>query len=209
MLFSNTLILQQAVLVGSILFAIILSLIYLRRRNHLHALQAVRVPLLGFAIFGICDALVTLHGTWQAPWREANPSMRAFLVWGGWRGQCLGSVLWIFAWVLVLDGMESWRDRTSKRTAACISWLRLWIVYALALGHLNGFVSWTDRAEPVAALFGLFYRFWSRNVGWLGPLSPFGYPLYSGLCFGGVCALAHALLVRLYERCQADAISPS
>jgi hypothetical protein len=209
MLFSSTLILQQTVLICSILLAIGLGFGYLHQRGHLQSLRPACVPLIGFAVFGICDALVTLHGTWQAPWREANPSMRAFLIWCGWWGQCLGSVLWIFAWVLVLDGLESWRSRASKRTAERISWLRLWIVYALALGHLNGFVSWVDRSGPVATLFSLFYRFWSRNIGWIGPLSPFGYPLYSGLFFGGACALAHAIIVRLYQRRQVNTLPSS
>src|SRR6266542_2717402 len=89
MLVLSTLIFPQIILLCSILLAIVLGLLYLRRRGHLQSLQLIWFPLLGFAIFGICDALVTLEGTWQSPWREANPSMRAFLLWGGWWGQCL------------------------------------------------------------------------------------------------------------------------
>src|SRR5262245_34694154 len=106
MLFSSTLLLQQIVVLCSILLAIVVGLLFLHLRGHLQSLRSIWVPLLGFAIFGICDALVTLQGTWQSPWREANPSMRAFLQWAGWQGQCLGSALWILAWTLVLDVLE-------------------------------------------------------------------------------------------------------
>jgi len=202
MLFSSAL-LQQIVLLCSILLAIVLGLLYLHWRSHLQSLRSISVPLLGFAIFGICDALLTLHGTWQSPWREANPSMRVFLLWGGWWGQCLGSALWILAWTLVLDRMESWRAGGSIRTACLASGLRLWVVYGLAIGHLNGFVSWLAPSNDVARIFAAFRRLWVTQAAWLAAISPFGYPLYSGLCFGSVCALAHVLIVWGYERGQA------
>jgi hypothetical protein len=178
---------------------------YLRWRGHLASLRAVRLPLLGFVVFGICDALVTLQGTWQSPWREGNPSMRAFLLLAGWLGQCLGSGLWILVWAFALDGMETLRTRLSRRGAATISVLRLWAVYALALGHLNGLVSWTQSPRMVAATFAWFYTAWRTHAAWLSALSPLGYPLYSGLFFGGLCTLAHLLAAWANTRHQAGA----
>src|SRR5438045_2654965 len=62
MLVSSTLLFPQIILLCSILLAIVLGLLYLRWRGHLHSLRSIWLPLLGFAIFGICDALVTLQG---------------------------------------------------------------------------------------------------------------------------------------------------
>lgn len=202
MLFSYALMPQQIVLLSWIVLAIGLSVAYLRWRGHLGLLRRLWLPLAGFAAFGVADALVTLHGTWQAPWREANPSMRAMLLWGGWLGQCLGSALWLMAWALVFGQLEAWRTRAVGR-AAIAGWLQLWLAYALAFGHLNGFVSWAAPHGALGRLFVAFYRLWSRAAGWAEPLSPFGYPLYSGLCFGAAAALGHALAVRAWAACRA------
>jgi hypothetical protein len=126
--------------------------------------------------------------------------MRAFLVWGGWWGQCIGSALWILAWTLVLDGLELLRRRSHPRWATLVGWIRLWTVYALAIGHLNGLVSWTSSPGVVATLFRGFYHAWSAKAGWLSALSPFGYPLYSGLFFGGLCAVVHWAIVGVRAR---------
>jgi hypothetical protein len=105
-------------------------------------------------------------------------------------------VLWIFAWTLVFDAIETYRERMPKHRPVGAHWLRLWIAYALAIGHLNGFVSWLDSKGGLAFLFLAFHRWWSSAAGWLNPLSPFGYPLYSGICFGGICTLIHLAIVR-------------
>jgi len=200
MLFSRVLLPQQVILIGSIVLAIALGIAYLCWRGRLIALRPVRIPLLLFALFGTCDALMTLSGTWQAPWREANPSMRAFLQWGGWWGQCLGSMLWILAWTLVFDGLESLRRHLHSRWMAVVDCIRLWTVYALAVGHLDGFVSWSNWPGTVAMLFRTFHHAWSVNAGWLTTLSPFGGPLYSGLCFGGLCTLVHWITISICKR---------
>ncbi len=199
MIFSRALILQEIALVCTILISIGAGCIVLRWRAHLRVLRAMRVPLAGFALFGLCDVLVTLHGTWHAPWREANPAMRAFLFWGSWWGLCLGSALWIVAWTLVFDWLEALRECHPGR-ATRIGWLQLWIGYALALGHLNGFVSWTQTPSSIARLFRQFYTLWSGYAGWLGALSPFGYPLYSGLCFGAIATIIHVVIVGMHMR---------
>jgi hypothetical protein len=205
MLFTPTHIAEQIALLLAIALAAGLGIRYLNWRDHLASLRAIWLPLLGFVVFGVCDALVTLQGTWQAPWREGNPSMRAFLLWAGWWGQCLGSALWILAWALALDGMETLRARISPRGAGLLGALRLWVVYALALGHLNGLVSWTRSPRAIAAIFAWFYAAWRERAAWLGMLSPLGYPLYSGLFFGGLCALAHMLIIWAYDRRRSSA----
>ncbi|HNP73524.1 MAG TPA: hypothetical protein PKK15_20595 [Kouleothrix sp.] len=196
MLFSSALLPQELALLGCIVAAAGASVAFLRRRGRLGMLRRLWLPLASFTLFGLADALVTLHGTWQAPWREANPAMRALLLRAGWLGQCLGSALWVLAWALVLSWLEAWRERRPAR-AAQLGWLQLWLAYALALGHLNGFVSWAAPRGAIGGAFSAFYRAWSGAAGWLEPISPFGYPLYSGLCFGGVAALAHVLAARL------------
>lgn len=202
MIFERSILGQQIVLLLSIAAAIGLAYAYLRWRHRLSSLRSLWLPLSLFTLFGTLDALVTVRGTWNAPWREGNPAMRAFLVWGGWIGQCVGSAVWIVGWTLVLDGLESLRLRLAGRWAALVGWLRLWTAYALALGHLNGFASWGAVPGADVATRGFFVFLdwlWAREPG-LFAISPFGYPLYAGLFFGGLCALLHAATAAALRR---------
>jgi hypothetical protein len=198
MILSRAILGQQLVLLLTIGLAIGLAIVYLRWRSHLDLLRALWLPATLFAIFGTLDALVTMAGTWNGPWREANPTMRAFLLWAGWWGQCVGSFLWVIGWTLVVDGLESLRQRLGGRGASIARGMQLLALYGLAAGHISGFLSWIFLARlPAVAevFFGLYQR-----IPWLDAISPFSYPLYLGLSFGGLCTLLHVGILALRRR---------
>lgn len=177
---------------------------YLRWRDRLDSARFLLIPILFFAFSGTLDALVTMHGTRDAPWRERNDAVRPFLEWGGWWGQCLATAAWIIGWSLFVDGLESLRRRLTGHWAALLNWGRLLTVYALAVGHLDGFLSWTHSPVWLADLFSVVERFLQEKAAWLEPISPFGWPLYIGLLLGGLCALVHLGAVSLLERSGAS-----
>lgn len=191
MLFSPDILPQQIILLLTIGLSIGLVIGYLYWRNRLDSARPLLIPIFFFVVFGTLDALMTMRVIWNAPWREGNSVIRAFLEWGGWWGQCVGTAVWVVSWSLFVDGLESLRRRVDGRWGTLLSWGRLLTVYVLAVGHLDGFVSWTDSPSRLVDLFSGFDRFLWQKAAWLRDFSPFGWPLYTGLFFGGLCALLH------------------
>jgi hypothetical protein len=176
LLFSYPVVVRQVILLLTIGVSIGLVVGYLRWRGRLDYVRPWLIPAALFAVFGSLDAWVTMNGTWNAPWREGNPSIRVFMEWGGWWGQCIATAAWIVGWSLFVDGLGSLGRRLPGRWGTLASYGPLLTLYALALGHLDGLLSWTD------------------SPAWLVVVSPFGMPLYTGLFLGGICALLHNLI---------------
>ncbi len=191
MLFSHQVVVLQVILLLTIGVSIGLVVDYLRRLGRLGYARPWLIPISLFVLFGSLDAWVTLSGTWNAPWREGNPSIRAFMEWGGWWGQCVATALWIIGWSLFVDGLGTLGRRLPGRWGTLVSHGPLLTLYALAVGHLDGLLSWTGSPAWLADLFLAFERFLREKATWLVAVSPFGMPLYSGLVFGGMCALLH------------------
>ncbi len=192
MLFSHGVVVLQVILLLTIGASIGLVIIYLHRLGRLGYVRPWLIPIALFAVFGSLDAWVTMSGTWNAPWREGNPSIRAFMEWGGWWGQCIATAVWIVGWSLLVDGLGWLGRRLPGRWGTLVSYSPLLTFYALAIGHLDGLVSWTGSPAWLADLFGTFERFLREKATWLVASSPFGMPLYTGLFFGGLCALLHS-----------------
>ncbi|HEV8194257.1 MAG TPA: hypothetical protein VGP82_22635 [Ktedonobacterales bacterium] len=118
---------QRLVLFGVILLAYALAALYLRWRRHGSSLLRLAwVPAVLFAVFAPLDALVTLQGTWNLPWKEAEPTMRALLPWEGWRGVCLGFAAWVLGSAIVVDALESPRLRLNYHGRTLVGWLQLY-----------------------------------------------------------------------------------
>lgn len=184
---------QQLVLLLSIGGAVGAVMAYLRWRKRLASIRPVLLPAGLFALFGTLDALVTLQGTINAPTNEGNPTIRLFLVWGGWVGQCVGTVLWVWGWAWLADRLGVWRSKTRGWPAGLLGWARLWLLYSLALGHLYGYLSWTDRASPIVVLNWELYWFLWRQARFLIHISPFGDILYSAMLMGAPAAGLHSV----------------
>ena len=54
--------------------------------------------------------------------------------------------------------------------------------------------------DRLAGLFLAFERFLREKAARLVAFSPFGMPLYTGLFFGGICALLHGGIVAALKR---------
>lgn len=197
MIFSRDVLPQQVVLLLTIIVSAGAALAYIHRKGRLDSIRPVVVPLFFYAVFGTLDALVTLRGTWNDPWREGNPSLRVFLVWGGWWGQCIGTALWVLVWLLILDGLEVLRRRSRGRARAFWGGSRLLTAYALATGHLYGLLTWIHWPPLLYGVFSAFGRFLWEEAEWLVRISPFSTPLYVGLFFGGMCALTHRAVLAM------------
>lgn len=185
---------QQAVLVLALLLAFGLALVFLRRRRHLVRLRPLCLPALLLAAFCVPDALLTLQGTWGKAAREADPFVRAFLAAAGWRGLCAAFVVWILGWTLVIDGLETLRARLPERLGPVAASGQLYILYAVALGHLDGLTSWTHAPLVVyrasAGLLAALARDAPRAVS----AFPLAYVLYPAVVYGALFAAAHALI---------------
>jgi hypothetical protein len=187
---------EQAVLITALLAAFALALLYLRRRGHLRLLSGdCWLPALLIVAFSLPDALVTLSGTWNAPSREANPFVGIFLTWAGWRGLCLALLLWILGWTLVLDGLETLRLRLPPHLAPLVRTAQLFLLYALAMGHLDGFSAWTHVPAAFYAASNGLLALLRQHAAWTMPSYALAYVLYPALIFGALCAAAHALLI--------------
>jgi hypothetical protein len=186
---------EQAALIMALLAAFALSALYLRRRGHLRLLSgACWLPALLIVAFSLPDALATLSGTWNAPSREADPFVGIFLTRAGWRGLCLALMIWILGWTLVLDGLETVRLRLPPRLAPLPRAAQLFLLYALAMGHLDGFSSWTHVPAAFYAASNDLLAVLRQHAAWTMPSYALAYVLYPALVFGALCAAAHALL---------------
>jgi hypothetical protein len=183
----------QLILLVTNSLTIALLVLLFRRWQLLDDLRPLAFPLALFAVFGTLDALVTTQGTWTNPHREANPMACVFLVWGGWLGYCLNCALWIAWWVLVLAGLTALRRRSEPPTVHVVDGLRLWVAYALGLGHLGGWLSWGHgRWLPdLAEVYRQLHLALHAHCPALLRLSPLGPGLYDGLVYGGLAAIAH------------------
>ncbi len=188
---SHQVVILQSILLLTIGASIGLVVFTLHRLGWLGYARPWLVPIALFAVFGSLDAWVTMSGTWNAPWREGNPSIRAFMEWGGWWGQCIATAVWIAGWSLFVVGLGGLARRLPGRWGTLASTGPLLTLYALALGHLDGLLSWTGSPAWLAGLFAAFERFLGEKAAWLVAASPFGMPLYTGLFFGGLCTVLH------------------
>jgi hypothetical protein len=190
----------QFVLVTLVGMALGLVYAYLRWRGQLDALRRLWLPALLWTVFGTLDALATTIGTWDAPWNEGNPTTRAFLIWGGWVGLVIGTFLYVLFWAAVVLGLEALRRRSGRVWASVLGGAQLLILYALAMGHLWGFLTWTPLVQVVWP--GPLIDFLSQRAPWLYAISPLGYGLYFGLILGAICTALHLGIAALTR--QAD-----
>lgn len=198
----------QVALVATLSGAFVLAVAYLSWRGHLAPLRTHWVPALLILTFSVPDGLVTLRGTWGNPFREADPFVRAFLMWAGWRGLCAALIIWILGWTMALDMLESLRLRATGLLGELLSLAQLYTLYALALGHLDGLTSWThDPAIVYHASSGLLDAL-QRYVPWTMTVFPLAYVLYPCLFFGAVCTLAHASIAVSARERRALASAP-
>lgn len=195
MIFARAILGQELILVGAIGLAIGLVYTYLRLRAQLDLLRRVWLPALLWAIFGTLDALVTMVGTWGKPWNEGNPTTRAFLYWGAWIGLTLGAFLYVLFWAAVIVGMEKLRQRLDGIWVGVLGAAQLLTLYALAVGHFFGFLSWTSYF-PFWPLLDFLYV----HDRWFFTTSPLGYDLYIGLVLGALCTTLHLGIARLLRR---------
>jgi hypothetical protein len=195
MIFARALLGQELILVGTIALAIGLVITYLRWRGQLDLLRRAWPAALLWAIFGTLDALVTIVGTWGAPWREANPTLRAMLTWDGWVGQLIYTFVWVLFWAAIVIGLEELRRRLGGVWEYPLGAVQLLILYALALGHLYGYLSWTPYIHAPLLVF-LYER-----APWLFDGSPLGVFSNLSLILGAVLtALQLAIAALLHSR---------
>lgn len=183
---------QRVVLFGAILLAYALAILYLLWRRHGGSLLRLTwVPAGLFAVFAPLDALVTLQGTWNFPWQEAEPTMRAFLLWQGWRGVCIGFVAWILGGVLFVDALEAPRLRLNYRGRTLVGWLQIYTLYALAMGDLDGLLSWTQLPTGLSRLFSAVAEMSNHWLPWSIGGAGLGYLVGPSLFFGALCTVTH------------------
>src|SRR5579884_2511793 len=178
--FTPVMLVPELILLGVISLAVGLVYAYLRARAQLDLLRRIWLPVLLWAIFGSLDAMVTMVGTWGAPWQEGNPTTRAFLYWNGWVGLVIGTFLYVLFWAAVVTGLDALRRRFMRAGAGRAAWTsilggiaggaQLLTLYALAIGHFFGFLSWTP-----------YFPFWPQldylylHAQWFFTSSPLGY----------------------------------
>jgi hypothetical protein len=204
MIFARALLGQELILLGAIGLAMGLIYAYLRWRGQLDLLPRVWLPALLWAIFGPLDALVTIVGTWGDPWAEGNPLVRAWLIWDGWVGQVVYTFLYVLFWAVVVVGLEELRGRVGGIRpdgiggflAYLLGAAQLITLYALAVGHLYGFLSWTPYLQPIWPLITYF----EVHVPWLFSDSPIGYLLDWGTALGAICTVLHLGIAALLRR---------
>ena len=195
-IFERAILGQELVLLGAISLALGLIYAYLRARAQLDLLRRVALPALLWSVFGPLDALITMVGTWDDPQMEGNPTTRAFLSWAGWLGLVLGTFLYVLFWAAVIVGLEALRQRLAGRVwANILGDAQLLTLYALAIGHFFGFLSWTP-----------YFPFWPQmdflymHAQWFFASSPLGYDLYIGLALGSICTALHPTLAAILRR---------
>lgn len=196
MLFAHALLGQELILLSDIGLALGVIYGYLRWRSHLDLLRHVWPPALLWTVCGTLDALVTLVGTWDDPTREANPILRAWLIQDGWVGQLLYTFVYILLWAAVVLALEALRRRVRGVWVFLLGAAQLIILYALALGHLVGFLSWTPAyRQVIVPLMAVL----DAHAPWLESDSLTGYFTNLTLVLGAACTavqLAIAVLLR-------------
>jgi hypothetical protein len=191
----------ELILLGAIALALGLSYAYLRTRAQLDLLRRVWLPALLWSIFGSLDPLVTMAGTWGAPQQEGNPTTRAFLYSFGWLGVVLKTFLDVLFWGALVIGLEALRRRLDGGWTHALGAVQLLILYALATGHLYGFLSWT----PVFFVFHVWrlIDYLYLHARWIFTTSPLGSGLYIGLALGSLCTALHLVLAAILRRTTA------
>lgn len=195
MIFARALLGQELIVFGAIGLALGLIYAYLRGRRQLDLLRRVWPPTLLWAVFGPLDALVTIVGTWGDPWREANPALRAWLIWDGWVGQVISTFLYVLFWAAVVIGLEEGRRRSGGVWEYPLGAAQILTLYTLAIEHLAGFLSWTPYLQPIMPLIGWL----DGRAPWLFADSPLALFLNFALIVGAfltAAQLASAALVR-------------
>jgi hypothetical protein len=197
-IFESAILGPELILLGAIALALGLTYAYLRTRAQLDLLRRVWLPTLLWSTFGSLDALVTMAGTWGAPQQEGNPSTRAFLYLGGWLGLTLKTFLFVLFWAALVIGLEALRRRLGGAWAHALGAAQLLILYALAMGHLYGFLSWT----PAFFVFHVWrlIDYLYVHARWIFTTSPLGSGLYIGLALGSLCTALHLTLAAILGR---------
>lgn len=196
MIFTRAILGQELTLVGVIGAAMGLIYAFLRLRGHRSVLRHVWLPALLWAIFGPLDALVTIVGTWGAPWREANPLLRAWLLWDGWVGQVIYTFLYVLIWAALIIGLEELCRRVGGVWVYLLGAAQLLILYRLALEHFYGFLSWT----PYNQLAWRFIAFFAARMPWLFSDSFVGYVLDFATALAAICVALHLTIAALLRR---------
>lgn len=180
-----------------------LAYLYLRWRRHARILRTgLLVPLAILVAYSIPEALSTLRGTWNNPTNEADAGIRLFLTWAGWKGLCLYLMLWIVGWALALDALESLRSQGGRRRAVIFGFAQLFLLYALAMGNLDGYSSWTEHPSFFYhASADLVLALW-QHIPAAHAMVQLTYVMYPPLMFAMVCTLAHGGVVALGRRTQ-------
>lgn len=204
MIFARAFLGQEMILVGAIGLAVGLSYTYLRARGQLDLLRWVWLPALLWGVFGTLDTLVTLVGTWGDPTREGNPTTRAFLSWGGWAGLALGAFLYVLFWAAVVIGLEALRGRLGGAWAGVLGGAQLLILYALAVGHFFGFLSWT----PYFPFWRLLDWLYTHDR-WFFTTSPLGYDSYIGVALGALLTALHLAIAAMLRVLRAKGSHPA
>lgn len=192
MIFARAILGQELILVGAIGLSMGLIYTYLRQRSQLDLLHRVWLPALLWAIFGTLDALVTIVGTWGAPWREANPTLRALLIWNGWVGQVIYTFFYVLFWAAVVIGLEELRRRLGGVWAYLLGAAQLLLLYTLAVGHLSGFLSWPRYIQAILPLIA----FLNERAPWLFAVSLDYFSNYA-LILGTICTALHLSIAAL------------
>jgi hypothetical protein len=89
--------------------------------------------------------------------------------------------------------LDDLRRRSEPPTVHVVDGLRLWVAYALGLGHLGGWLSWGHgRWLPdLAEVYRQLHLALHAHCPALLRLSPLGPGLYDGLVYGGLATIVH------------------
>lgn len=201
MIFERAILGQELILLGTIAVAMGLIYTYLRWRGQLDMLRHVWLPALLWTIFGPLDALVTIVGTWGAPWAEGNPLLRRFLFWDGWIGQVIYTFLWVLFWSALVVGLEELRRRCGRVRFGAV-WVyifgagQLLILYMLGLAHCYGFLSWTPFGQQLWPLIAFF----EERAPWLFSDSLVGFFLDPATALAALCVVLHLAVAAFLRR---------
>ncbi len=147
----NEVVFAQMVELIVIVATVQLCLLAFFLRGKFNELKKLALPVFFFFVFGTADALVTVANNISAV-REGNPYARVFIELGGWKGYVFLSFLWICLWALFALVLLELRARVeSEKEKLFLFFVCLLEFYALALGHLSGFLSWQGVFYPLGS----------------------------------------------------------